>query len=70
MHELRRIRQERGVPIEVVAHRARVSVRTIWLWERHNIPPRRRETAERIAAALNVPLSALGYHETETEKAG
>lgn len=70
MHKLRRIRQERGLPIEVLARRAGVSARAIWLWECHNLPPRRRETAERIADALNVPLSALGYHETEAGEAG
>lgn len=61
---LRRARLKAALPIEVVARRARTSPRTVWLWERWSIPPRR-SVAERIAQVLGTTLDELEYVEPE-----
>lgn len=66
---LRELRQQKKIPMEIVARRAGCGVRQIWLWERWGILPRR-EVAQRIADALGVHLEQLGYVEPESESAG
>lgn len=60
MTRLREIRKQRGLPQDVVARLAGVSHRSLWLWERYGILPRR-ETALRIAQVLGVSLRELDY---------
>ncbi|CUU34113.1 Helix-turn-helix domain-containing protein [Armatimonadetes bacterium DC] len=56
---LKTLRQEQGLPIDVLAYKARCSTRTLILVEQWNLPPRRRKTRERIAHALGVSYEAL-----------
>jgi len=52
--KLREYRRRAGLPLEVLAFKARVSPRTLWRWERWNCPPRRWESIQRVAAVLGV----------------
>ena len=50
---VRRIRQERGIPMYVVARKARTAVQTLWLWELHEIVPNP-AVVKRVAQVLGV----------------
>jgi DNA-binding XRE family transcriptional regulator len=52
--KLREYRQRAGLPLEVLAYKARVSPRTLWRWERWGCTPRRWESIQRVAAVLGV----------------
>ena len=52
--KLREYRRRAGLPLEVLAFKARVSPRTLWRWERWNCPPRSWESIQRVAAVLGV----------------
>jgi DNA-binding XRE family transcriptional regulator len=52
--KLREHRQRAGIPLEILAYKARVSPRTLWRWERWNCTPRRWESIQRVAAVLGV----------------
>jgi DNA-binding XRE family transcriptional regulator len=52
--KLREYRQRAGLPLEVLAYKARVSPRTLWRWERWNCTPRSWESIQRVAAVLGV----------------
>jgi transcriptional regulator with XRE-family HTH domain len=56
---LRELRKQMGMPMDVLAHKARVSMRHIVLWERYGLPPRRRETVEKIARVLGMSADEL-----------
>ncbi|MCS7300873.1 MAG: helix-turn-helix domain-containing protein [Fimbriimonadales bacterium] len=62
---LREARKRTGMPMEVVARKAGVSLRCVWLWETWNLPPKRREVAQKIADTLGVSLEELGYDDSE-----
>lgn len=62
-NRLKEARQRQGLPMEILAYRARCSVRHVWLWEKWGIPPKR-PIAERIAQALGVSLEELGYYDS------
>jgi DNA-binding XRE family transcriptional regulator len=47
-------RQRAGIPLEILAYKARVSPRTLWRWERWNCTPRSWESIQRVAAVLGV----------------
>jgi transcriptional regulator with XRE-family HTH domain len=55
------------MPVDVLAHKAGISTRHIVLWERYGLPPRRRETLEKIARALGVEPDDL-LRDTENSK--
>ena len=57
--KLREHRQRAGIPLEILAYKARVSPRTLWRWERWNCTPRRWESIQRVAAVLGVEPSEL-----------
>ena len=57
--KLREYRQRAGLPLEVLAYKARVSPRTLWRWERWNCTPRSWESIQRVAAVLGVEPSEL-----------
>lgn len=59
MKRLKLMRLMRGIPMEVLAHQAGVSTRAIYMIERWGIPPRRRETLEKIAQVLGVDADEL-----------
>jgi transcriptional regulator with XRE-family HTH domain len=59
MMRIRELRKQMGLPVDALAHMARVSQRTIILWERYGLPPRRRETVEKIARVLGVEPDEL-----------
>ncbi len=67
MARIRELRKRLGLPVEVLAHKARVSARHIVLWERYGLPPRSRATVEKIARALGVEPDTL-LQEPENEK--
>jgi len=54
MNKLKEYRRRAGLPQDVLARKARVSLRTIWLWEAYNLPPKRWESIQRVAAVLGV----------------
>lgn len=66
-NRLRDLRKRAGIPIEVLARKARCSYRQIWLWERWGVLPKR-PIAERIAHALGVNLEELGYSDSERQE--
>jgi len=57
--EIRELRKRMGLPVDGLARIAGVSQRTITLWEKYGLPPRRRETVEKIARALGVDPDEL-----------
>lgn len=65
VNALREARKRTGMPMEVVARKAGVSLRCVWLWETWGLPPKRREVAERIANTLGVTLEELNYRAPE-----
>ena len=56
---LEQIRRARGIPRYVLAAYAGVSMGTICAWEIWGIVPRKRESVEKIARALNVTPEEL-----------
>jgi len=52
--KLRELRQRAGIPLEILAYKARVSPRTLWRWERWNCTPRSWESIQRVADVLKV----------------
>jgi DNA-binding XRE family transcriptional regulator len=52
--KLREYRRRAGLPLEVLAFKARVSPRTLWRWERWGCTPRSWESIQRVAAVLGV----------------
>ncbi len=56
---IRELRKRMGLPVDGLARIAGVSQRTITLWEKYGLPPRRRDTLERIARALGVEPDEL-----------
>jgi len=67
MATLRELRKRLGLPVDVLAHNARVSTRHIVLWEKYGLPPRSRATVEKIARALGVEPDDL-LRDTENAK--
>jgi transcriptional regulator with XRE-family HTH domain len=63
----REIRKSRGIPVNVLALKAGVSVATIVAFEKHGIPPKRRETRKRLAKALGVSYKLLFPEDSEKE---
>ncbi len=59
MNKLKRLRTERGIPLYVLARRARVSLGTLTAWEKHGCPPVRIEPVQRVAAVLGVEPEEL-----------
>jgi len=59
MTNLQRIRLQRGIPLYVLARRARVSLGTLTAWEKHGCPPVRIEPVQRVAAVLGVEVEEL-----------
>ena len=59
MTSLQRIRTQRGIPLYVLARRARVSLGTLTAWEKHGCPPVRIEPVQRVAAVLGVEVEEL-----------
>jgi len=59
MGNIREIRKQMGIAIDVLAYKAGVSVRHLVLWERYGLPPRKRETIEKIARALGMDPDEL-----------
>jgi len=59
MNRLKHLRTERGIPLYILARRARVSTSTLWAWERHNCPPATMEPVRRVAAVLGVEPEEL-----------
>ena len=59
MTSLQRIRLQRGIPLYVLARRARVSLGTLTAWEKHGCPPVRIEPVQRVAAVLGVEPEEL-----------
>ena len=59
MTSLKRIRTQRGIPLYVLARRARVSLGTLTAWEKHGCPPVRIEPVQRVAAVLGVDPEEL-----------
>ena len=59
MTKLQRIRMQRGIPLYVLARRARVSLGTLTAWEKHGCPPVRIEPVQRVAAVLGVEPEEL-----------
>ncbi len=64
---LKQARQQLGLPLEVAARKAAVSLRCWWLWERWGFPPKRRAVAEKIARFLGTTPEELGYGQPEQE---
>ena len=58
-NKLRAYRRRAGIPLEVLAYKARVSPRTLWMWERWGCTPRRPSIIERVAAVLGVDPAEL-----------
>jgi len=56
---LKRIRLQQGLSMEVLAYKASVSPRAIYMLERYGLPPKRRETLEKIARVLGVEPDEL-----------
>jgi transcriptional regulator with XRE-family HTH domain len=56
---IRELRKRTGLPVDGFARIAGVSQRTITLWEKYGIPPRRRETVEKIARVLGMEPDEL-----------
>jgi len=54
MSRIKNLRKQAGLPIEVLAYRAGCSPRAVYMLEKWGIPPKRRETLEKIARALGV----------------
>ena len=59
MQNIRDIRKQLGLAIDVLAYKAGVSVRHLVLWERYGLPPRNRNTIEKIARALGMSADEL-----------
>jgi len=53
-NRLYKLRQQLGLPIAVLAHKAGCSASTLHLFEKWGIAPKRYEVRERIARALGV----------------
>jgi|GEM_PF-1954142 len=71
MMNLKQIRLQRGLRMEVLAHKAGVSTRAIYMLERYGLPPKRRETLEKIARVLGVePDDLLPDQPTENDRWG
>jgi transcriptional regulator with XRE-family HTH domain len=64
---LREIRQQRGLSCNVLARMAGCSVNTILIYENWGLPPRQRETRERIARVLKVDPDWLFEIEEKAE---
>ena len=60
---LRELRLQRNLPLEVACRKAGVSIRTWRLWEVWGLPPKRRETAARIASLFDLTPEQLGWRE-------
>jgi len=58
-NKLREYRRRVGIPLEVLAYKARVSPRTLWMWERWGCTPRHPLIIERVAAVLGVDPAEL-----------
>lgn len=56
---VRELRRQRGLAVDALAYIAGVSTRALILWERYGLPPRSRETVEKIARALGVDPEEL-----------
>jgi|GEM_PF-1681036 transcriptional regulator with XRE-family HTH domain len=68
---VRELRKERGLPLDVLAYKARCGNRTLILLECWNLPPRRRDVRERIADALGVSYEELwGELEQQAQQGG
>ena len=63
--QIRERRLRLGLPLQVACRLANVSTQTWWLWENWNLPPKRRDAAERIAQLLNATPEELGYQQPE-----
>ena len=59
MQNIRDIRKQLGLAIDVLAYKAGVSVRHLVLWERYGLPPRNRTTIEKIAKVLGMSADEL-----------
>ena len=59
MQNIRDIRKQLGLAIDVLAYKAGVSVRHLVLWERYGLPPRNRNTIEKIAKVLGMSADEL-----------
>ena len=57
--KLRELRQRAGIPLEILAYKARVSPRTLWRWERWGCTPRSWESIQRVADVLQVAPEEL-----------
>jgi len=69
MMNLKQIRLQRGLRMEVLAYKAGVSTRAIYMLERYGLPPKRRETLEKIARVLGVePDDLLPESDAETPR--
>ena len=67
MATIRELRKRLGLSMHALAYKAGVSSAHIVLWERYGLPPKRRETLEKIARALGVEPDDL-LRETENAK--
>ena len=70
MQNIRDIRKQLGLAIDVLAYKAGVSVRHLVLWERYGLPPRNRTTIEKIAKVLGMSadeLLALTTNDSSTD---
>ena len=73
MQNIRDIRKQLGLAIDVLAYKAGVSVRHLVLWERYGLPPRNRTTIEKIAKVLGMSadeLLALTTNDSSTVDGG
>jgi len=73
MKNIRDIRKQLGLAIDVLAYKAGVSVRHLVLWERYGLPPRNRNTIEKIAKVLGMSadeLLALTTNDSSTVDGG
>jgi len=59
MKNLREIRKQLGLAMDVLAYKAGVSIRHLVLWERYGLPPRNRTTIEKIAKVLGMEPDEL-----------
>ena len=59
MKNLRVIRKQLGLAMDVLAYKAGVSIRHLVLWERYGLPPRNRNTIEKIAKVLGMSADEL-----------
>jgi len=59
MKNLREIRKQKRLAMDVLAYKAGVSIRHLVLWERYGLPPRNRTTIEKIAKVLGMSADEL-----------